>query len=329
MDLDDLYRLLRGAHVQAQGVVDTVRDPLLVLDGQQCVVSANRAFYATFAVGRDETVGRPLYELGNGQWNIEALRLLLEQVIPRSAAVEDFEVSAEFPAIGRRTMLISARRLAHPDDNSRVLLLTMVDATERRKKEQENHVLIDELRHRMKNLLGLAHALARQTEVAGLSAEAYREALLGRLGALSRSLDASVSGKAAPLADLAARTLEPYAHGPAAIELDAGPEVALKAAQALPVGMILHELATNATKHGALSAPEGRVRISWDIERVNEGGARVALRWEEAGGPEVTPPGRQGFGTRLIRFAAIQDLEGSAELTYAPAGLVAEVRFPL
>ena len=329
MDLDDLYRLLRGAHVQAQGVIDTVRDPLLVLDADLCVVSANCSFYEVFGVDREATIGKPLYELGNGQWDIEELRLLLEKVIPRSAAVTDYEVGADFPHIGRRTMLISARRLVRPDRTPRTLLLSMVDATERRKKEQESQVFIGELQHRMKNLLGLVHALARQTEASHQAARQYRDTLLGRLNALSRSLEASMAGEAARLCELAARTLEPYAGERSALVLDGGPEVVLKPTQALPIGMILHELATNAMKHGALSADRGCVRASWEVNEGSAGEACVVLRWEESGGPAISPPETRGFGTRLSEFAAAQELGGTAELTFAPEGLRLEVRSPL
>jgi hypothetical protein len=202
-------------------------NPLLVLDAQLNVLSANVAFYETFEVGRDETIGAPLYELGGGQWDIEELRLLLEKVIPRSAAVSEYEVDAEFPHIGRRTMLVSARRLAHPDRSSRSLLLSIVDATERRKQEQENRVFIGELQHRTRNLLGLVHALARQTKATDASAKEYQDALLGRLAALSRSLDASMSGEAMQLSELTARTLEPYGSDTSTLIVEGGPEVIL------------------------------------------------------------------------------------------------------
>ena len=77
MTLEDLYRLLRTSHVQAQGIVDTLQEPLLVLDHSYCVLSGNNAFYETFRVSKDETLGRNLFELGNGQWDIEPLRELL------------------------------------------------------------------------------------------------------------------------------------------------------------------------------------------------------------------------------------------------------------
>jgi hypothetical protein len=182
------YRVMRNEHVQAQGIVDTVADPLLVLDRDLCVETASRAFYDTFKVGRDETIGQHLYELGDGQWDIPELRRLLEDVIPKSSAVLDYEVEHDFPGLGRRTMLLSARRLFHPDYISRTLLLSMVDATERHKREAEKDLLMGELRHRIKNLLAMVQAMALQTSAKGRSGEEYRDAFLGRFNALVRPM---------------------------------------------------------------------------------------------------------------------------------------------
>lgn len=227
MDLDDLYRLLRVAHVQAQGVVDTIRDPLLVLSPDLCVLSANPAFYRAFATDRDSTVNVPLTELGDGQWNIEELRRLLEDVIPKSASMFDYEVQAEFPTVGFRTMLISAQRLIHPDSGQRVLLLTMVDATIRRQKEDQKDILIGELDHRIKNLLSVTHALARQTEVAGRTATEYRDAFLGRFEALGRSLDISTRPDAAKLPDLINAVMESHLGGASTVSVAEGPSLSL------------------------------------------------------------------------------------------------------
>ena len=187
MDLDELYRLLRGSHVQAVGIVNTLRDPLLVLDSDLIVVSANPAFYRAFQANSDDTVDVPFLELDNGQWNIPELRLLLEQVIPKAAAIVDYEVQAEFPRVGFRTMLVSAQRLQHPDHSKRILMVSIVDATERRKVEDEKDILIGELDHRIKNLLAVTRALAAQTRVTDRSASEYRSDLLGRFDALARS----------------------------------------------------------------------------------------------------------------------------------------------
>src|SRR5450432_4495574 len=95
----------------AQDIVDTVREPLLMLDTTLRVRSANRAFYQTFKVSSAETENRLIYELGNGQWDIPALRTLLEDVVPKSSVFNDFELEHDFPAIGRRVMLLNARQL--------------------------------------------------------------------------------------------------------------------------------------------------------------------------------------------------------------------------
>ncbi|WP_222185162.1 sensor histidine kinase, partial [Geminicoccus harenae] len=264
MNLEDLYRLLRTGHVQAQGMIDTIDDPLLVLDQGLCVQTASRAFYETFEVSRDETVGRPIYELGNGQWNIPELRRLLQEVVPKAHAVLDYELSHDFPSIGERIMLLSAKRLFHPDNNHPNLLIVIEDVTERRRINHEKDLVIAEIQHRLKNLLAVVQALARQTEVQDRSAREYRDALLGRLDALVQTYDLSLPGQVRPdLHELAGRISTML--GSEAVVIEVGPSVELAPAQVLPLGMILHELGTNAVKHGALSVPGGRVRIGWTL----------------------------------------------------------------
>ena len=327
MDQDDLYRLLRTTHVLAQGIVDTVREPLLVLDRELTVLSASRSFYEVFGVGRDETLGRHLYDLGDAQWDIPDLRHLLEAVIPRSAAVEGYEVEHDFPGLGRRAVLLHARRLSHPDNNSAALLLAIEDVTERRRGERERELRYGELRHRVTNLLATVEAVARQTETEGRSAEAYRDAFLGRLEALVRAhmLAFAAEEGGTDLAALVGGVLEPYGDG--AVEVEAGPAAALPARQAQALALVLHELATNAVKHGALSTPRGRVRVGWEVEIAGIGAAArlLRLRWAERGGPRVRPPSSRGFGTRLIGTVAEHELDGGAELSFAPEGLRAEI----
>src|SRR3546814_4830791 len=130
MTMDDLYRLLRTGHVQAHGIFDTGADSLLVLDESLCVQSASLSFFEAFKVERDETIGRRLYELGNGQWDIPELRRLLLEVIPKTTAVINYEVEHDFSGLGRRTMLVTARTLHHPDSGGRSMLLTIVRSEE-------------------------------------------------------------------------------------------------------------------------------------------------------------------------------------------------------
>jgi signal transduction histidine kinase/DNA-binding response OmpR family regulator len=127
---------LKAIECYAQDIVDTVRKPLLILDADLRVRSSNRAFYETFAVSADETEGRLVYELGNGQWDIPALRRLLEDIIPASTVFNDFELEHDFPAIGRRVMLLNARRL-QAGHHGELLVLALEDVTERRRVEEE------------------------------------------------------------------------------------------------------------------------------------------------------------------------------------------------
>jgi signal transduction histidine kinase len=119
----------------AQNIVDTVREPLLILDAALRVRSANRAFYQTFRVSPEETEDHLIYELGNAQWDIPALRTLLEDIVPQSSVFNDFELEHDFPIIGRRVMLLNARKL-RPGDHAEFMVLAMEDVTERRRAEQ-------------------------------------------------------------------------------------------------------------------------------------------------------------------------------------------------
>src|SRR5580700_11153497 len=96
----------------AESIVETVREPLVVLDGQLRVLRVNRSFYQAFGVQPEETEGRLLYDLGNRQWDIPRLRTLLEEILPQHTTVDDFEVEHAFPSIGRRVMLLNARRIS-------------------------------------------------------------------------------------------------------------------------------------------------------------------------------------------------------------------------
>ncbi|WP_363485761.1 HWE histidine kinase domain-containing protein [Mesorhizobium sp.] len=327
VNLEDLYRILRTGHVQAQGVVDTVPTPLVVLDGALCIQNANRAFLRTFKVNRDDTIGKHIYDLGDGQWDIPELRRLLTDVIPKSTAVVDYEVEHDFPGLGKRTMLVTARTI-NQDDNGTTMLLSLVDASDRTRREAEFEILFGELRHRMKNLLGLVRALANQTKAEGVSGEAYRDAFLGRLTAIVDANDQGfVGGGDGDLAELIARTLEPFAASPNAIKIDSGPYVKLDSKKLMSLALALHELATNALKYGALSKAGGQVHVLWEVEQAET--PRLRLTWTESGGPRVSPPTSTGFGSQLIQFAIAYDLRGRVEPIYAATGLTVEMVIPL
>jgi two-component sensor histidine kinase len=165
-------RKQRCRHLR-QAIVDTVREPLLVLDKELRVLAASRSFYLTFKAARASTQGRPLYALGDGQWDIPRLRLLLETIVPDRGEMEDYEVEHEFPDIGRRTMLLNAREVFYEENPHTTLLPGIEDVTERRALERERKeflrqkdalfrekdMLLDELQHRVANSLQIIAAI--------------------------------------------------------------------------------------------------------------------------------------------------------------------------
>ena len=142
VDVDALKR----AHAYTESIVATVREPLLVLDANLRMRSASDSFFQTYQVAPEEMIGRLLYDLGNGQWNIPELRQLLEEVLPQASRVEDFEVEHEFETIGKRTMLLNARRLVEPNGTNPSILLAIEDITAR--KRAESDLKASEVRYR-------------------------------------------------------------------------------------------------------------------------------------------------------------------------------------
>ena len=144
----------------AQSIVDTVREPVIVLDRKLRVIAASRSFYSAFEVSPEETQGKLLYVLGDGQWDIPKLRILLERIIPEHGAMEDYEVEHVFPHLGARIMLLNARQVFYKEGAETTILLGIEDVTARRTLEREKDdllrqkdVLLEEIQHRIANSL--------------------------------------------------------------------------------------------------------------------------------------------------------------------------------
>jgi two-component sensor histidine kinase len=322
MMLEDLYRLLRAGHVQAQGIVDTMTQPIVVLDPRMCVITANNAH---FEVERDDLVGEVFFELGNGQWDIPELRRLVESVIPKAAAVIGFEVKHDYPSIGQRTFLVDARRLVHPHDNSSSILVLFDDVTERQRLDVEKDFIISETRHRMKNIFAVVRALAMRTEAEGMSALDYRDRFLARLEATLRAQEIAAISHRLDLETLIKQSVGELHAAPFRFD---GPKLQIQSANVVTVSMIFHELATNASKYGALSVPGGTVGLSWGLEEGTRQRTVLCCEWKEEGGPSVNQPARRGYGTELLENAAAY-LGGSMELRYEPQGLIATFKLPM
>ncbi len=145
--LQETHETVQGlAQKYAENIVETVREPLVVLASGLEVISANRSFYKIFQVTPRETEGRSIFDIGNHQWDIPALRELLEKIIPKNTCFNDFEVEHDFPAIGRKTMLLNARRIYREDQGTDTILLAIEDMTEH--KAMEEALKISETRYR-------------------------------------------------------------------------------------------------------------------------------------------------------------------------------------
>lgn len=200
------------------------------------------------------------------------------------------------------------------------------DVTETVRAAERQKLMIDELNHRVKNTLATIQSIAVQTARSHADPATFAEGFQARLMALSHTHDLLTRSHWEG-ADLdAILQHETEAHGSHRVSLN-GPPVALEPAAAVSWGMIFHELATNAAKYGALSAPEGRVMVDWAV--ANQSRPELKLTWREMGGPSIAMPERRGFGSRLIERNARHDLAGEVKLAYASDGFSAEFSVPL
>jgi two-component sensor histidine kinase len=204
------------------------------------------------------------------------------------------------------------------------------DVTERRRAEEHQRLLINELNHRVKNTLATVQSITSQTLRSTTLGSEARAAIERRLIALSRAHDVLTreNWEGANLREVVREAIEPFrTYGEHRFYYE-GPRVRLSPRMALAMAMALQELATNAVKYGALSNMEGRVHLTWSV--VHSGhGARLWLTWKEVGGPPVTPPTHRGFGSRLIERSLAQDLNGSVTIEYYPQGVTCTVDAPL
>jgi two-component system, chemotaxis family, CheB/CheR fusion protein len=197
------------------------------------------------------------------------------------------------------------------------VVLTFVDVTSLTKAEAHQQVLIAELNHRVKNMLTIAIAVIEQTMVNGKSAAELRSSLTERLRAMARAYGAlsRENWESVALADLVGQELAPF--GRERFTLD-GPPLRVKPRLALSIGMVVHELATNAAKYGAFSVAGGRLTVTWCTDD-----DEFTLTWQERGGPTVVEPATQGFGLKLMINEATYTLAGHLELKFDSKGLEA------
>jgi PAS domain S-box-containing protein len=203
------------------------------------------------------------------------------------------------------------------------------DITGIKQAEQQRELLINELNHRVKNTLASVQSVAMQTLRNSPTLGSFQDAFVSRLVALSRAHDLLTRSnwQSASLEEIVRQTLEPYGLNSGRIRFG-GPSVRLSPSAAVTLSMGLHELATNAAKYGALSSASGRIDVAWSIDHA-VAPPWLTIEWRESGGPQVAPPARRGFGSRLIERGIAQELDGEVALEFDPPGVQCRIRLPL
>jgi two-component sensor histidine kinase len=317
IDLDDARPL-------AQAIVDTIRDPLLVLDQNLRVVTANRAFYQAFRMNLQGIHGRPVYGLGDGQWDIPELRLLLEGVAPQHAVMEAYEVERDFPIIGRRSMLLNARELFFQKNSRKLILLAIEDVTDRRNAEreitnllQQKETLLQEMQHRIANSLQIIASIlslkarAVTSEETRLHLNNARERVMS-VAAVQQQLLASGHGAQIEIGPYLARLCETLAASmtddsrPVSLKVQADGGTA-SSADAGSIGFIVTELVINAFKHAFIGdRAAAQLIVAYEVA---DTGWRLAVSDNGIGTPRVDlGPARttSGLGKIIVEALARQ-----------------------
>jgi two-component sensor histidine kinase len=331
----------------ALAIVNTVREPLLVLDKDLRVLAASRSFYLTFKVDRDDTHGRLLYALGDGQWDIPKLRFLLENIVPEHKVMDDYEVEHEFPEIGKRTMLLNARKVFYEGNSHTTLLLGIEDVTARRALEREREhlvrrqeallrekdVLLKELQHRVANSLQIIAAIILmksrmvKSEETRLQLQDTHKRVLS-VAAVQQHLHASgVTGpiKMAPYLTQLCESLKTSMIGdyrPTTLKVtsDGG---SITSREAVSLGLIVTELILNALKHAFPDDKVGcQIAVGFDIAGTNW---KLSVADNGVGAPVgVFAQAKSGLGTSIVNALA-QQLDARVDVLSSPKGTTVSV----
>ena len=221
-------------------------------------------------------------------------------------------------------LLGHAAPIVGSDGKAKIAVVTLQDITDRKKGEQHQRLLIDELSHRAKNLLAIIQSVAQQSFKNGHSPAAMLASFEGRLGALAAAhgILTQQRWESAPLRQVICDTILAVKPDDDRLRLE-GPDVMVAPKTSVSIAMAIHELATNAVKYGSFSNDDGQVSVTWRVES-----GRLTLEWRERGGPPVQPPGRRGFGSRMIERGLAAELGGQVKIDFDPEGVVCRVDAP-
>ncbi|HET6969757.1 MAG TPA: HWE histidine kinase domain-containing protein [Phenylobacterium sp.] len=326
---------LRQSEQQLELALNAGRLGTWLLDLKDDKLMASEFLRAAVGVGATEPFDRyaDLVALVHPGDKARQQREMESAIRNRSDLESEFRVLA--PGGEVRWILLRGRAAGHEvgDDAGQATRMAGVslDITDRKRADERQKLLLDELNHRVKNTLASVQSIALQTRRTATDPKAFEEAFLARLVALSRAHDllTEVAWEGASLKDVIGRTIAPYAADGQTDRLRlAGPNVRLNPNAAVSLAMAFHELATNAGKYGALSAAGGHVDIEWNVDSMTSPTV-VEIDWRERGGPPVAPPTRRGFGSRLLETGLAREFDGKVELSFEPEGVRCHMRLPL
>jgi chemotaxis protein methyltransferase CheR len=338
---------IEDAQTLAQAIVNTIHEPLLVLDAGLRVLAASRAFYEIFRVDPEHTMGCLLYDLGDGQWNIPALRLLLETIIPEHVAMDRFEVDHDFPGVGRRTMLLNARKVIYETSTNTTILLAFTDITARRIIEREKadllekteellrqkQMLLEEMQHRVANSLQIIASILLIKARAVTSEEtrhhlkdAHQRVL--SVAEVQSQLHASggvdrieVGPYLSKLCASLAASMIGDSH-PIVLEV-AADQGRIGSDKAVSMGLIVTELVINAIKY-AFPEPRADARVLVGFESAGTGWILTVSDNGVGAAETAVPLAHGGLGTAIVE-ALVKQLDARMQVQSA-AGMAVSIR---
>jgi two-component sensor histidine kinase len=324
----------------AQAIVDTIREPLLVLDTDLRVVVASRSFYLAFQVQPQFTQGQFLGAVGEGQWDIPALRTLLERIAPDKSVLDDYEVELEFPHLGRRTLLLNARKMFYEGNHSGDILLAIEDVTERRLLERERDelmrqkdLLLEEMQHRVANSLAIIASilLLKARTVTSAETRAHLEDAHKRVmsvATVQQHLHPSEAGASIELGSYLTQlcgSLSGSMINADYCSIDTNvSEATVTSSAAVSLGLIVTELVINALKHAFPEAKPGCVvTVSYEVNGT-DWKLTVSDNGSGANSDDAWPPAKVGLGSSIVNALAVT-LDARVETESGPAGTVVSI----
>jgi two-component sensor histidine kinase len=313
---------VQDAWALAHAIVDTVREPLVVLDEELRVVAASQAFYLTFKVNPDDTKGKLFYDLGDGQWDIPKLRVLLGKVVPEQGSMENYEVAHDFPGVGPRTMVLNARKVFYETGLHSTILLGIEDITAKRILENEKddllrqkQVLLEELEHRIANSLQIIASII-MLKAKTVESEETRQHLhdahnrVISVAAVQKHLHTSVSGGSVEMGPYLTTLCAALAKSmisdnrPISLKVSGnGGRATSRSAES--IGLIVTELVINALKHAFDdTTTDGKISVAYDVSGTDW---QLAVADNGVGKPDgVFAQPKTGLGTGVVKALAKQ-----------------------